>query len=138
VVVAEGKTPRLTVEEKVTAVEGTREVTSPTSLTYTSDEEYVGPASVTFEVTDGDGPDDPEGRTAVLTLPIDVRASRNQPPEVRGTALLDVAAGEDASLDLARVVVDPEGDPLARRGRPCSPRPSPPCRAARGSPSRSP
>ncbi|NNH51323.1 tandem-95 repeat protein [Promicromonospora citrea] len=112
VVVAEGKTPRLTVEEKVTAVEGTREVTSPTTLTYTSDEDYVGPASVTFEVTDGDGPDDPEGRTAVLTLPIDVRASRNQPPEIRGTALLDVAAGEEASLDLSRLVVDPEGDPL--------------------------
>nr|BFF19066.1 hypothetical protein GCM10025730_25870 [Promicromonospora thailandica] len=110
--VAEGHEPRFTVEEKVTAVEGTREVTGPTTLTYTSDEDYVGRAAVTFEVTDGDGPDDPEGRTAVLTLPIDVRASRNQPPEIRGTALLEVAAGEESALDLSRVVVDPEGDPL--------------------------
>ncbi|MCP2263724.1 Fibronectin type III domain-containing protein [Promicromonospora thailandica] len=112
VLVAEGHEPRFTVEEKVTAVEGTREVTGPTTLTYTSDEDYVGRAAVTFEVTDGDGPDDPEGRTAVLTLPIDVRASRNQPPEIRGTALLEVAAGEESALDLSRVVVDPEGDPL--------------------------
>ena len=112
VVVADGHEPRFTVEEKVTAVEGTREVTGPTALTFTSDEDYVGPASVTFEVTDGDGPDDPEGRTAVLTLPVDVRASRNQPPEIKGTALLEVAAGEEAALDLSRVAVDPEGDPL--------------------------
>ncbi|MFI9488849.1 Ig-like domain-containing protein [Promicromonospora sp. NPDC052451] len=112
VVVADGHEPRFTVEEKVAAVEGTREVTGPTTLTYTSDEDYVGRAAVTFEVTDGDGPDDPEGRTAVLTLPIDVRASRNQPPEIRGTALLEVAAGEEAALDLSRIVTDPEGDPL--------------------------
>ncbi|MGW2091791.1 Ig-like domain-containing protein [Promicromonospora sukumoe] len=112
VVVADGHEPRFTVEEKVTAIEGTREVTGPTTLTFTSDEDYVGRASVTFEVTDGDGPDDPEGRTAVLTLPVDVRASRNQPPEIRGTALLEVAAGEEAALDLSRVAVDPEGDPL--------------------------
>ncbi|WP_275006244.1 Ig-like domain-containing protein [Promicromonospora iranensis] len=112
VVVADGHEPRFTVEEKVTAVEGTREVTGTTTLTFTSDEDYVGPASVTFEVTDGDGPDDPEGRTAVLTVPIDVRASRNQPPEIKGTALLEVAAGEEATLDLSRVAVDPEGDPL--------------------------
>ncbi|WP_232216086.1 fibronectin type III domain-containing protein [Promicromonospora sukumoe] len=112
VVVADGHEPRFTVEEKVTAVEGTRDVTGPTTLTYTSDEDYVGRASVTFEVTDGDGPDDPEGRTAVLTLPIDVRASRNQPPEIKGTPLLEVAAGEESALDLSRVAVDPEGDPL--------------------------
>ena len=110
--VADGHEPRFTVEEKVTAVEGTREVTGPTTLTFTSADDYVGPASVTFEVTDGDGPDDPEGRTAVLTLPVDVRASRNQPPEIKGTALLEVAAGEDAALDLSRIAVDPEGDPL--------------------------
>jgi len=112
VVVADGHEPRFTVEEKVTAVEGTREVTGPTTVTFTSDEGYVGPASVTFEVTDGDGPDDPEGRTAVLTLPIDVRANRNQPPEIKGTALLEVAAGEETAVDLSRVAVDPEGDPL--------------------------
>ncbi|KLN33468.1 hypothetical protein FB00_17615 [Cellulosimicrobium funkei] len=111
VLVVEGKTPRLTTEDKVTALEGTREVPSTTEIVYTSNADYVGPAAVTFEVTDGSGPDDPDGHTALLTLPISVIPPENLPPEL-STPTLDVAAGEEASIDLARFATDPDGDPL--------------------------
>ncbi|NDO90722.1 fibronectin type III domain-containing protein, partial [Cellulosimicrobium composti] len=111
VLVVEGRTPRLTTEEKVTALEGTREVTSTTEIVYTSDAEYVGPAAVTFEVTDGSGPDDPDGNTALLTIPISVVPPENLPPEL-STPTLDVAAGEEATVDLARFATDPDGDAL--------------------------
>lgn len=115
VLTVEGRTPRLTVEDKVTALEGSREVTSTTTLTYTSNAGYVGPAAVTFEVTDGSGPDDPDGSTALLTLPITVLPPENMPPEMTGTPTLDVAAGEEAAVDLARFAADPDEDPLTFR-----------------------
>ncbi|WP_285821159.1 Ig-like domain-containing protein [Cellulosimicrobium sp. Marseille-Q4280] len=115
VLVVEGRTPRLTVEDKVTALEGSREVTSTTQITYTSTAGYVGPAAVTFEVTDGSGPDDPDGSTALLTLPISVLPPENLPPEIVGSPTLDVAAGEEAAVDLARFVEDVDGDPLTFR-----------------------
>ncbi|WP_255372025.1 Ig-like domain-containing protein [Cellulosimicrobium sp. CUA-896] len=115
VLTVEGRSPRLTVEDKVTALEGSREVTSTTTITYTSNAGYVGPASVTFEVTDGSGPDDPDGSTALLTLPVSVLPPENMPPEMTGTPTLDVAAGEEAAVDLARFASDPDEDPLTFR-----------------------
>ncbi|MFE6229479.1 Ig-like domain-containing protein, partial [Streptomyces sp. NPDC057854] len=112
VLVVEGRTPRLTVEDKVTATEGSREVPSVTEIVYTPDADYTGPAAVSFEVTDGSGPDDPEGHTNVLTIPVAVLPPENLAPELVGTPTLDVAAGEEASIDLARFATDPDGDPL--------------------------
>ncbi|MCB7137080.1 Ig-like domain-containing protein [Cellulosimicrobium marinum] len=111
VLVVEGRTPRITTQESVKATEGSREVTSVTTVTYTPSADYHGPASVSFEVTDGSGPDDPDGNTALLTIPVTVLPPENLPPELR-TATLDVAAGEEASVDLARFATDPDGDPL--------------------------
>ena len=45
---------------------------SGTALQFVPARDYRGPASVTFEVTDGKGADDPVGRTAILTIPITV------------------------------------------------------------------
>ncbi|WP_435736809.1 Ig-like domain-containing protein [Cellulosimicrobium sp. PMB13] len=112
VLVVEGRTPRLTTEKTVKATEGSREVRSVTQITYTPSPEYHGPASVTFEVTDGSGPDDPDGNVALLTVPITVLPPENLPPELRD-ATLEVAAGEDASVDLARFATDPDGDTLS-------------------------
>jgi hypothetical protein len=112
VLVVEGRTPRLTTEDKVTATEGSREVPSVTEIVYTPEADYTGPAAVSFEVTDGSGPDDPEGRTNVLTIPVTVLPPENLPPEL-STPTLDVAAGEEASIDLARFATDPDGDPLS-------------------------
>ncbi|GAB2500709.1 Ig-like domain-containing protein [Promicromonospora xylanilytica] len=112
VVVAEGRTPRITEEAKVAATEGDHEVTGPAAVTYTPHEDYSGPAALTFEVTDGTGIDDPDGRTALLTLPIMVLPGANEPPEITGTPALEAAAGEETALDLARFVTDPDDDPL--------------------------
>ena len=74
----------------------------PATLVYTSAPGYFGEDAITFEVTDGTGPDDPEGRKATLTIPITVLPPDNQQPAfVDGQ--LDVAPGEDAAgLDLLR------------------------------------
>ncbi|PUB25947.1 fibronectin type III domain protein [Promicromonospora sp. AC04] len=112
VVVREGRVPRITEDNTVKALEGKVEITDNDTLVYTSAEDYAGAASVSFEVTDGTGPDDEEGLTAVLTLPIDVTPSENQPPKITGTPVLKVAAAEEAAVDLSRYVKDPDKDPL--------------------------
>ncbi|MFJ3403414.1 Ig-like domain-containing protein [Promicromonospora sp. NPDC090134] len=112
VVVRDGTKPRITEEKTVKALEGKVEVDDADTLVYTSAEDFAGAASVSFEVTDGDGPDDPEGLTAVLTLPIDVTPSKNMPPKITGRPVLQVAAGEESSVDLSRYVKDPDKDPL--------------------------
>ncbi|WP_240930403.1 Ig-like domain-containing protein [Isoptericola sp. BMS4] len=111
VLVVEGRSPRLTTADQVKALEGEADVTGKTTMTYTPEGEYVGPASVTFEVTDGDGPDDPDGHTAVLTLPITVVPPDNLPPEP-GSPSGQVAAGEESAVDLGRFATDPDGDDL--------------------------
>ncbi|WP_369370940.1 Ig-like domain-containing protein [Promicromonospora sp. Populi] len=112
VVVRDGHEPRITEENTVKALEGKVEVSDEDTVVYTSEDDYAGAASVSFEVTDGAGPDDPEGLTSVLTLPIDVTPSKNQPPKITGTPVLEVAAGEEAPVDLSRYVKDPDKDPL--------------------------
>ncbi|MFE7505260.1 Ig-like domain-containing protein [Promicromonospora sp. NPDC057488] len=112
VVVREGTKPRITEEKTVKALDGKAVVEDEDTLVYTSAEDYAGGASVSFEVTDGDGPDDPEGLTAVLTLQIDVTPSKNMPPKITGRPVLEVAAGEESSVDLSRYVKDPDKDPL--------------------------
>jgi hypothetical protein len=112
VVVREDRRPRITTEDTVKAVEGSVSATDEYTVVYTSTEDYAGAASVSFEVTDGSGPDDEEGLTSVLTLPIDVTPGENKPPKVLDAPMLEVAAGEDASVDLSRYVKDPDKDPL--------------------------
>lgn len=111
VLVMEGRTPRLTTEDQVTALEGSVVVADATTMTYTSAEGYTGEAGLTFEVTDGSGPDDPEGHSAVLTLPITVLPPENLAPEA-GAPTGQVAAGEESSVDLGRFATDPDGDSL--------------------------
>ncbi|WP_423462460.1 Ig-like domain-containing protein [Promicromonospora sp. MS192] len=112
VVVREDREPRITEEKTVKALEGSVSVEDYDTVVYTSAKDYAGAASVTFEVTDGSGPDDPDGLTAVLKLPIDVTPAKNMPPKVSGTPVLEVAAGEEATVDLSRYVKDPDKDDL--------------------------
>ncbi|WLQ08341.1 Ig-like domain-containing protein [Arthrobacter oryzae] len=109
VVVRSGKTPRITQDAKVQAVasNGAPLVKDQTTLVFTSADDYSGPAAVTFEVTDGATVDDPDGRTAVLTIGIRVLPdpARNHEPVFAGGSL-ETAAGEEALLDLREVASD--------------------------------
>lgn len=114
VVVRPGKSPRITQDSKVQAVasNGAPLVKDATTLVFTSADDYSGPASVSLEVTDGTSVDDPDGRTAVLTIGITVlpNSARNHPPTLPSSTL-DAAPGEEAALDLSQVAADvDEGD----------------------------
>lgn len=101
---------------KVSAIHdsGASLIKDQTTLEYTSAAGYFGPDALTFEVTDGTGPDDPNGHKATLTIPITVLPPENQPPTfVNGQ--MNVAPGEDAaSLDLRGLTTDPDQGDLAK------------------------
>lgn len=109
-----GTSPRIADDRSVTAPhsDGSPLVADATTLRFTSPADYYGQTFINFEVTDGSGPDDPEGRRATLTLPIVVSPSTNQPPTFTG-AQLAVAPGETARLELTGLADDPDGDQLS-------------------------
>lgn len=109
---AGGKDVVITEAAKVTAVHGNGAslIKDQHTLVYTSADRYFGSDALTFEVTDGTSPDDPEGRKATLTIPITVLPPDNQPPTMIG-ASMNVAPGEEAVvLDLAPLAIDPDPD----------------------------
>ena len=110
VTVAGGGDVVITEKEKISAnhADGSDLLKDEKTLVYTSAAGFFGPDALTFEVTDGDGPDDPEGRKATLSIPINVLPPENQQPTfVQGQ--VDVAPGEPAtSLDLAALTDDPD------------------------------
>lgn len=81
------------------------------SLQFTSADKYFGPASISFEVTDGTTWDDPDGRRATLVLPINVTPRENQPPIFNG-AVLSFEPAEERVLDLLRLTTYPYPDDL--------------------------
>ncbi|QMU97071.1 tandem-95 repeat protein [Microbacterium esteraromaticum] len=110
VVVAGGGDVRLTEAAKVSAsfANGESLIKDTTTLVYTSKDRFFGEDALTFEVTDGDGPDDPEGRKSTLTIPITVLPPDNQPPTLTG-AQMQIAPGEKATaLDLSGLATDPD------------------------------
>ncbi|MBN9185468.1 MAG: tandem-95 repeat protein, partial [Microbacterium sp.] len=113
--VSDGRTPVITEAGKVVAVhgDGAELVQDQSTLVYTSAKNYYGPDAITFEVTDGTGPDDPKGHKATLVLPITVVPPDNvQPTFVDGQ--MSVAPGEDAiGLDLRPLTTDPDEGDLA-------------------------
>lgn len=113
---ADGGKVIVTEAAKVSAAhsDGSSLVKDQTTLVYTSSAGYFGPDAITFEVTDGTGPDDPEGRKATLSLAITVLPPENQQPTfVDGQ--MDVAPGEDAAtLDLGGLTTDPDPEDAGR------------------------
>ncbi|WP_246604018.1 Ig-like domain-containing protein [Microbacterium marinilacus] len=112
---ASGNSVRLTEAEKVTSGhgDGSSLVVDAQTLTYTSAYRYSGSDAVTFEVTDGSGPDDPKGRVSTLSIPITVTAPVNEPPEMVG-ASVRVGAGdtEPGVVELSGLATDIDNDPL--------------------------
>ena len=80
VLVRDGRTPRLTTEESVTSMPQNdgELVKSATELSFRAPVDFDGSATVSFEVTDGTGPDDEKGLKSKLTLPINVTPAPRQ------------------------------------------------------------
>lgn len=100
-----GKPVRLTIAERTWAspAAGLKlTVTDATHLSVTGLAGYVGPAAVTFEVTDGTTASDPKGSTAIVTIPVQVGP---ETPVLRcpTSALSVVEGGQDLSLDISSV-----------------------------------
>ncbi|WP_426998697.1 Ig-like domain-containing protein [Pseudarthrobacter sp. N5] len=108
--VRQGRTPRITQVDKV-RVQGadSQNVVAGIgdALRYAALKDYVGPGSLTFEVTDGSGPDDPQGLKATLTIITRVipDPNANHSPTFSGTDL-EVPKAESVSLELGNLAKD--------------------------------
>jgi large repetitive protein len=104
VIAVGGKRVQLTDSSTVSATHsnGQSLVVDQDTLQFTSADLYFGPASITFEVTDGTSPTDPDGHAAILILPIDVQPRENQPPGFTG-ADIDFEPGQQKVVDLVQL-----------------------------------
>lgn len=108
VATSNGNPPRITSGETVTAVndDDSGLIANAETLQFRSPEGYVGPASITFEATDGTGPEG--GNTAILTIPIDVTPSSVVEPVFAGAVLRPVAGEGAVQFDLRDATTDPD------------------------------
>ncbi|MCU1513716.1 MAG: fibronectin type protein, partial [Microbacteriaceae bacterium] len=106
-----GKTVRLTdiTSVKATHSDGGSLVVNDHTLRFTSADKYFGPASISFEVTDGSSATDPNGRKATLVLPIKVTPRQNQPPVFVG-GVIDFEPAQSKQLDLLKLTNYPYPD----------------------------
>ncbi|GAA1715967.1 Ig-like domain-containing protein [Isoptericola hypogeus] len=112
VVVAEGGEVAIADAGSARAVAGSVVVQDAQHLVYTSEPDYVGPAAVSVQVTDGLGEaKDAAKRVVTVQVPITVLPPENLPPEP-GSPTVQVAAGEETAVDLARFATDADGDEL--------------------------
>ena len=113
VVAVGNKDVRLTDAAKVRASHsnGSELVSDSDTIVYTSAERYFGPASVSFEVTDGSSASDPNGRIATIVLPIDVTPRDNQPPVFAG-GVIDFEPGQNKVIELPRLTTYPYDDDI--------------------------
>jgi large repetitive protein len=108
VIAALGKNVKITdaATVRATHADGSRLVVNDTTLSYTSEDRYFGPASISFEVTDGDTAG---AHLATIVLPITVTPRENMPPVMLG-ANIDLEPGQEKTLDLVRVTRYPYAD----------------------------
>ncbi|MEX1079356.1 MAG: Ig-like domain-containing protein [Homoserinimonas sp.] len=108
-----GKPVRLTDSATVQAThsDGGDLVVDEDTLRFTSTDKYFGPASISFEVTDGTSASDPDGRKATLVLPITVTPRENQPPVFTG-GVIDFEPAEEKVLDLLKLTNYPYPDDI--------------------------
>jgi hypothetical protein len=102
-------TDRATV--RATNANGDPLVVDDDTLAFTSADTYFGPASISFEVTDGATSSATGARTATLVLPIRVTPRENQPPEFAGGSI-DFEPAEEKVLDLLKLTNYPYPDDL--------------------------
>ncbi|QCR20110.1 Ig-like domain-containing protein [Agrococcus sp. SGAir0287] len=105
--------PRITTADRVSATNdnGDPLVVSVDTLQYTSELGYTGPATLSFEVTDGTDESDPDANVATLSIALFVRPSSAVPPTMTGTQI-SVPQGETVEFDLTTATRDPDPDDL--------------------------
>ncbi|WP_269939446.1 Ig-like domain-containing protein [Arthrobacter sp. HY1533] len=123
--VREGRKPRLTEASKISLVGAGRDkviVGDGEGVNYAATITFYGPGSITFEVTDGSGPDDPNGLKSTLTVMTLVdpapagskpkkdgekkpEEKKNTPPTFTGSSL-DVPQQESVTLDVGPLAFD--------------------------------
>ncbi len=108
IVAVAGRKVRLTdaATVRATHANGDDLVVDSDTLQYTSSPRYFGPASISFQVTDGSSATDPKGNVATIVLPIQVTPRENQPPVFTG-ALIDFEPGQSKTIDLAKLTSYP-------------------------------
>jgi len=116
VLVPSGSPALLTGKDTVSAKRGNGDpiYTDATTLTFTPEKGFRGPASIQFEVTDGSTPGDAAGRKAILTLNITVGdpnfedvAPTFTPPSVQ------VEAGGSPTIDLRLSTAHPSSKAIS-------------------------
>lgn len=98
-----------TTSVRATNSDGSNPVVDENTLQFTSDPNYVGAATLTFEVTDAEDLNADGILTSVLTLDIRVYSDENRPPRMRNGAVSAEVGGDSVNLDLARLAEDPDG-----------------------------
>lgn len=109
ITVRPGRTPRVADADSVRAAHsaGGSLVLDPVTLSYTADGDYYGPDGISVRVTDGEGPDDPDGNSAYLTLPIQVLPARNLPPTLTNSFVAVTPGDDPFDLNLSKLASDP-------------------------------
>ncbi len=99
-------------EVDVSPSDGSNPVIDQKTLRFSPPAAYYGPASISFEVTDGESRTDPEGRVATIVLPIEVVPDDDVPLSVLGS-YLQLEQGAEREIDLARITRAPDPERLA-------------------------
>ena len=110
VITRAGRTPRLVEGSSPVPQNGLDSVVadSDTQLTLTANASFSGNTAFLIQVADGDS-SDTGTLSASLSLPVRVKATKNQPPTFTPTAIRVEAGGEAVTQNLALGVRDPEG-----------------------------
>ncbi|SDD43163.1 Fibronectin type III domain-containing protein [Sanguibacter gelidistatuariae] len=114
--VGTGKTARIGAAGQVSATrsDGSDLIVDEATLRFVSAPGYAGPASVTFQVTDGSSRDDANGRRATLTLPITVYTEDDFPPTFT-PQILDIGQGDvGTTANLLAYTKGPQGADAAQ------------------------
>ncbi|WP_420110878.1 Ig-like domain-containing protein [Pseudactinotalea sp.] len=103
-----GRPVRLYDLDGVTATNsnGGPHVVDEDTLTFTSADGYAGPASITFSATDFADINAADAISSVITIPIEVIATTDQPPTFRNGSMELEAGGDAVSLDIGRLADD--------------------------------
>ena len=105
-----GRSPRLVEGSSPVPQDGLDSVVadSDTQLTLNANADFGGNSAFLIQVADGDS-SDAGALSASLSLPVRIKATKNQPPTFTPTAIRVEAGGEAVTQNLALAVRDPEG-----------------------------